>query len=291
MEGERRMGIYYIDGEFVNREDVQISIDDRGYYFGDGVYEVVKVYDGELFTGKEHYERLLESAKKIKLQLPYTLDDLMEITTQLIEKNELVNGHIYLQVTRGVSPRQHHFPQPTVKALLTAYSVEAGRPLNDMENGVAVKTLDDIRWLRCDIKSLNLLGSVMAKEEAKEAGFNEAMLHRDGVVTEGSSTNMFAVKDGVVRTHPVSNLILNGITRQVVLTICEELSIPVDETAFTVEEAYEMDELFYTSTTAEVMPIIQLDERKIANGQKGSITSKIQDVFSQKIAELSTVVK
>lgn len=291
MEGEVSMGIYYIDGKFVNREEVQISIDDRGYYFGDGVYEVVKVYEGELFTGREHYERLLESAKKVKIEMPYTFDDLMMISSQLIQKNKLVNGHIYLQVTRGVAPRQHHFPKPATKAMLTAYTVEAERPLAAMAKGVAVKTLDDIRWLRCDIKSLNLLGSVMAKEEAKEAGFNEAMLHRDGVVTEGSSTNMFAVKDGVVYTHPVSNLILNGITRQVVLGICEELSIPVNETAFTVEDAYKMDELFYTSTTAEVMPIVQLDDCQIADGQIGVLTTKIQGAFSQKVSDLSTVMK
>ena len=124
-----------------------------------------------------------------------------------------------------------------------------------MEKGVAVKSVEDIRWLRCDIKSLNLLGSVLAKEEARAAGCTEAILHRDGVVTEGSSTNMFGVKDGVVHTHPVTNLILEGITRQVVLGLCEELGIPVEEQAFTLEEAFGMDEFFYTSTTAEVMPI------------------------------------
>ena len=124
-----------------------------------------------------------------------------------------------------------------------------------MENGVAVKSVDDIRWLRCDIKSLNLLGSVLAKQEAHEAGCPEAILHRDGLVTEGSSTNMFGVKDGVVYTHPVSNLILEGITRHVVLDLCKELDIPVVEEAFTLEEAFEMDEFFYTSTTAEVMPV------------------------------------
>lgn len=285
------MSIYFIDGKFVQQEDVSISIDDRGYYFGDGVYEVVKVYDGELFTGKEHYERLLESAEKIHLRLPYTFEELMTISEDLIKKNQLENGHIYLQVTRGVSPRQHHFPEATVRAHLTAYTVVANRPLADMEKGVKVKTVDDIRWLRCDIKSLNLLGSVLAKEEAKKEGYNEAMLHRNGVVTEGSSTNIFAVKDGVIHTHPVTNLILNGITRRVVLEICEELSIPVNETAFTVEEAYEMDELFYTSTTAEVMPIIQVDDRQIADGAKGSLTARIQEAFSLKVAELSTVVK
>lgn len=272
--------MYFIDGHFTNKDQVKISIDDRGYYFGDGVYEVIKVYNGQLFTAQEHIERLFKSASKINLPLSYTEIELVTIAEALIEKNNLVNGHIYMQVTRGVSARQHHFPMPAVSAVLTAYTVEGDRPTVDMENGVKVKTVADIRWLRCDIKSLNLLGSVLAKEEAKQAGYAEAMLHRDGVVTEGSSTNMFGIKDGVVKTHPVSNLILEGITRQVVLEICEKLNIPVEEEAFTVEEAYEMDEFFFTSTTAEVMPIIQIDDYIIGDGNRGSITKKLQAAFT-----------
>lgn len=276
------MSVYFIDGRFTKQNEISISIDDRGYYFGDGVYEVIKVYNGQLFTAKEHIERLFKSAAKIQLTLSYTEKEITEIANALIEKNQLVDGHIYMQVTRGVSARQHHFPTPAVPAVLTAYSVTADRPTEEMKKGVSVKTVADIRWLRCDIKSLNLLGSVLAKEEAKAAGFAEAMLHRNGLVTEGASTNMFGIKDGVVKTHPVSNLILEGITRQVVLQICKELNIPVEEKAFTVEEAFEMDEVFYTSTTAEVMPIIQIDDQVIGDGKIGALTKRLQAAFTTK---------
>lgn len=276
------MSVHFIDGHFMAKDEVKLSIDDRGYYFGDGVYEVVKVYGGKLFTAVEHTARLFKSAEKIHLTMAYTENEIIEMAEALIEKNQLVDGHIYMQVTRGVAPRQHHFPSPAVPAVLTAYAVTADQPVAALKNGVAVKTVADIRWLRCDIKSLNLLGSVLAKEEAKAAGYAEAMLHRDGVVTEGSSTNMFGVKGGVVYTHPVTNLILEGITRQVVLALCAELNIPVVEKAFTVEEAYQMDETFYTSTTVEVMPIIRIDDTLIGDGKPGAFTQTLQAAFKTK---------
>ena len=275
--------VYFMDGEFMQKEDLKISIDDRGYYFGDGVYEVVKVYNKEIYTGEEHFTRLFESARKIKLVLPFTKQQLIDVTYELINRNNISNGHVYLQVTRGSSFRQHNFPSPAVPAVVVAYTVDAARPLADMENGVTVKSVDDIRWLRCDIKSLNLLGSVLAKEEAREAGCMEAMLHRDGVVTEGSSTNMFAVLNGAVHTHPVTNLILEGITRNVVLELCEQNGIPVIEEAFNLKDVFDMDEIFYTSTTAEVMPVTEVDGCKIGNGQPGLITKKLQEAFSAQI--------
>ena len=275
--------LYFMDGKFTKKEDLKLSIDDRGYYFGDGVYEVVKVYNDELYTAKEHFRRLFESARKIKLTIPYTEQELIEVARKLIEKNNVSDGHIYLQVTRGSSNRQHNFPTPAVPAIVTAYAVAATRPLGDMEKGVAVKSVDDIRWLRCDIKSLNLLGSVLAKEEAREAGCSEAILHRDGIVTEGSSTNMFGVKDGVVHTHPVTNLILEGITRKVVLQLCQELGLPVVEEAFTLKEAFDMDEIFYTSTTSEVMPVTKIDGREIGSGHPGLLTKKLQHAFTAQI--------
>lgn len=275
--------LYFIDGKFTTKDEVNVSIDDRGYYFGDGVYEVVKVYNHVLFTAKEHFGRLIDSAAKVKMTVPYSKEQLITIAQELIRKNNISNGHVYLQVTRGVAPRTHHFPSPEVPAVVTAYTVKASRPIEDMKQGVAVKSVDDIRWLRCDIKSLNLLGSVLAKEEAREAGCEEAILHRDGVVTEGSSTNMFGIKNGVVHTHPVNNLILEGITRQVVLRLCEELAIPVIEEAFTLEEAFDMDEFFYTSTTAEVMPVTTIDGRAIGNGVRGPITETLQQAFSAQI--------
>lgn len=275
--------IYYVDGQYTNRNEVTVSIDDRGYYFGDGIYEVIKVYNGNLFTGEEHTARLFESAAKIKLDLPYTEKQILDIAQELIKSNNIVDGHIYMQVTRGAAVRQHHFPTPAVAPVLTAYAVTAGRPVKQMEVGVNVKSVDDIRWLRCDIKSLNLLGSVLAKEEAHAGGYFEAILHRDGVVTEGSSTNMFGIKDGVVYTHPVTNLILNGITRQVVLSLCKELNIPVEEKAFSLEEAFDMDEFFLTSTTSEVMPVVSIDDRVIGNGKRGLVTEKLQQAFATRI--------
>lgn len=275
--------VYFMDGQFTQKEDLKISIDDRGYYFGDGVYEVVKVYNNEIYTGKEHFKRLFESARKIKLVVPYTEEQLIDVVYELIKRNNISNGHVYLQVTRGSSFRQHNFPAPAVPAVVVAYTVDAARPLADMEKGVSVKSVDDIRWLRCDIKSLNLLGSVLAKEEAREAGCMEAMLHRDGVVTEGSSTNMFAVLNGVVHTHPVTNLILEGITRKVVLELCKQNEIPVIEEAFNLKDVFNMDEVFYTSTTAEVMPVIEIDGSAIGNGQPGVITRKLQEAFTAQI--------
>ncbi|KAA0965107.1 D-amino-acid transaminase [Sporosarcina sp. ANT_H38] len=277
------MTVYFIDGQFTEREGLTISIDDRGYYFGDGVYEVIKVYDGELYTAEEHINRLFQSATKIKMTIPYAEVQLMEIARELVEKNNIVVGHVYIQVTRGSAPRIHHFPNPSVPPVVTGYAINNPRPIVGIENGVAVKSVADVRWLRCDIKSLNLLGNVLAKQEAHEAGCIEALLHRDGVVTEGSSSNMFGVKDGIVYTHPVTNLILNGITRQVLLGLCEEQGIPVVEKSFTLDEAFAMDEFFLTSTTSEVMPVISIDGHPVSSGVIGPLTMKLQKAFNAQI--------
>lgn len=277
------MTLYFIDGQFTKRDGLNISIDDRGYYFGDGVYEVIKIYGGEMFTAHEHLSRLFESAGKIKLTIPYTESQLMDAARELIAINNITDGHIYIQATRGSSPRQHNFPEPAVLPVVTAYAIKTKRPVDQMAKGVSVKSVEDIRWLRCDIKSLNLLGSVLAKQEAHEAGCFEAILHRDGNVTEGSSTNMFGIKDGTLYTHPATNLILNGITRQVVLSLCTELEIPVVEKPFTLEEAFGMDEFFLTSTTSEVMPITTIDGHVISGGTPGPVTEKLQQAFKLRI--------
>lgn len=277
------MTVYFIDGQFTERDGLAISIDDRGYYFGDGVYEVIKVYGGELYTAEEHIDRLFQSATKIKMTIPYAEVQLMEIARELVAKNNILVGHVYIQVTRGSAPRMHQFPDPTVPPVVTGYAINNPRPMMGIENGVGVKSVADVRWLRCDIKSLNLLGNVLAKQEAHEAGCIEALLHRDGVVTEGSSSNMFGVKDGTVYTHPVTNLILNGITRQVVLGLCEEQGIPVVEKSFTIDEAFEMDEFFLTSTTSEVTPVISIDGRPVGSGILGPLTMKLQEAFSSQI--------
>lgn len=277
------MGYTLWNSQIVKDEEVVIDKEDRGYQFGDGVYEVIKVYDGEMFTVNEHIDRLYESAEKIRITIPYTKDKLHQLLHELVEKNELNTGHIYFQITRGTSPRVHNFPGDNVKPVITAYTKENPRPLENFEKGVKATFAEDIRWLRCDIKSLNLLGAVLAKQEAYEKGCYEAILHRNGVVTEGSSTNVFGIKDGVLYTHEANNFILKGITRGVVLNCAEEIGLPVKEKAFTTSEALEMDELFVTSTTSEVTPVIEIDGKLINGGNVGEWTRKLQKQFETKI--------
>lgn len=278
--------IYFKDGEYLQEEQLNLSVNDRGYAFGDGVYEVIKVYDGALYTADEHLERLLESAEKIKINLPYTLEQLIKITEELQQKNELSTGHIYLQVTRGAAPRVHQFPDQSVLPVITGYTVENPRPLEQMESGAAMKSVEDMRWLRCDIKSLNLLGNVLAKQEAVESGCQEALFVRDGIVREGSASNVFGIKEGVLYTHPANHFILNGITRRVVLQLASELSLPVEEKEFTLEDAYLMDEFFFTSTNAEITPVVTLDGQSVGSGVPGQITRQLQNLFEARIPVL-----
>lgn len=277
------MTTYFIDGQFTSKDSLNISIDDRGYYFGDGVYEVVKVYDGELYTAEEHFERLFQSASKVKMTIPYSEQQLIDIAKELVKVNEIKTGHIYMQVTRGAAPRVHQFPELAVTPVVTGYAIHNPRPLSNIDGGVSVKSVEDVRWLRCDIKSLNLLANVLAKQEAYEASCAEAIFVRDGIVKEGSSSNAFGVKDGVVITHPATNHILNGITRRVVLKLCNEMGIPVEERAFTPDEMYTMDEFFITSTTAEITPVVLIDGKVVGSGKPGGITRRLQEAFALQI--------
>ena len=180
------MNTLFVNGELIHRDKAKVDIEDRGYQFGDGVYEVIRVYNGNTFTMKEHMERLYQSAEKMKLSIPYEVGEFTSIILKLIETNEVKDGIVYLQVTRGVAPRQHHFPARDVKGSVVAYTKDYPVPLKQMEEGVTAKLVEDIRWLRCDIKSLNLLGNLLAKEEAASDGHFEAILHRGDTVTEGS---------------------------------------------------------------------------------------------------------
>lgn len=273
-----------INNQMVDKEQAFTSIEDRGFQFGDGIYEVIKVYNGSLFTIEEHIERFYRCADELRIVIPYTKDLLHKMLYDLVEENELDTGHVYMQLTRGVAPRTHFFPDEGTDATLIAYTEVGNRPLKNLENGVKTIFEDDIRWLRCDIKSLNLLGAVLAKQKAHELGCYEAILHRNGTITEGSSSNIYGIKDNVLYTHPINNLILNGITRHVLLQCCEEVGLKVVEQAITCDEALEMDELLLSSTTSEITPIIQVGEQAIANGVPGEWTRKLQQAFEAKIS-------
>jgi D-alanine transaminase len=274
-----------VNGEVIDRVSAKVDIEDRGYQFGDGVYEVIRVYNGKMFTGKEHLNRLVESAKKIRMELPYTPEALAGMMEELIAKNELQTGIVYMQFTRGTSPRNHVFPGSDVTTTFVAYTRQVARPEESMQKGVRTILDEDIRWLRCDIKSLNLLGNLLSKQKAAEAGCFEAILHRGQTVTEGSHSNISIIKDGVIITHPADNHILNGITRQKVLEVCNNEQIPYEERAYTLEELYAADEVFSSGTTVEVMPVIEIEGKPVGNGEPGPVTRRLQELLKNEIVQ------
>ena len=271
-----------LNDEFITREKASIDIEDRGYQFGDGVYEVVRIYKGDFFELDAHLERFERSANEIRIKIPYKTNELKGKLEKLLSINHIHSGHIYMQVTRGVSPRNHPFPdksEPVLVAYTKEYEVEPSRL-----PGRAMFT-EDIRWLRCDIKSLNLLGNVLAKQEANEKGFDEAIFHRGETVTEGSSTNVFMIKKRVLYTHPANHLILDGITRRKILSAAANIGLQVKEEAFTKQELLESDEMFISSTTQEVRPIIEVNGQQIGNGKVGDVTASLQAEFEKDIPQ------
>ena len=279
------MGKVFLNGQFIERTLAKVDIEDRGNVFGDGIYEVIRVYKGQPFTLEEHLQRIMQSGEKIRLNIPYDTEQMSTIIKQLISENSLDLGIVYVQITRGATSRQHAFPGDDVPATFFAYTKPLKRPSEQHNNGVKAKTEEDIRWLKCDIKSLNLLGNILAKQNAVHNGCFEAIFVRDGFVTEGSSSNIHIVKNGIVKTHPANNLILNGITRLVMLKQCEKINIEVEESPFTEIELLAADEVFLTSTTSEIIPIVEVDGQKIGNGIVGPMTKKLQQSFEIEIEE------
>lgn len=268
--------------EFAHRDSLTYPYEERGLQFGDGVYEVIRVYEGRCYLLEEHVQRLFRSAKAIKLSLDYTEEELTHLLLTLVEENNVQNdAKIYLQVTRGSATRDHVFPEGDIEPNLYAYIEDLPRNLEGLTNGVPVITERDTRWENCYIKSLNLLPNVLAKQAAKEQGCFEAILHKDGIVTEGSSANVYLVKDGKIFTFPTTKRILHGCVRMRVEQFAEELSIPFIEESFTLEDIPVADELFLTSSTAEIMPIVQVDGQQINDGRPGPITRKLQTAYEQ----------
>ena len=277
------MGIVLMNGEYIPREEAKVDIEDRGYQFGDGIYEVIRVYNSKMFTAKEHLERLLSSSAKINIPISYSLEELTNLLDQLIQKNNLDTGYIYMQFTRGTSSRNHAFPKGQITPTFIAYTKEFARPVEQMSNGVQAITVEDIRWSRCDIKSLNLLGNVLAKQKAVEADCYESIQYRDLDVTEGSSSNIWIVNNGKIQTHEANQYILNGITRQKVIEVVKENNMELIEKAFSIEELIDADEVFLTSTTSEVTPITAINNVPVKEGKVGEVTKKLQVLFQEAI--------
>lgn len=276
------MELGYVNGKFVSLDEKVIPIDERGHQFGDGVYEVIRFYGGKPFMLAEHLERLMKSAKAIRLPVTQSADDFRQIISTAVEKSGLSDCYVYLQITRGIAKRNHLFPDVPVSVTMT---VREAIPLaaEIREKGVSAITREDERWANCYIKSLNLLPNILAKQEAHDAGAFEAILIRDGVVTEGSSSNVFIVKNGTVITPPLSKHILAGITRMAILNILKETGIPYEEKNFSEKELLGADEVFITSTTSEVLPVVSINGLPVGSGKPGELTKRIYKEFQKRI--------
>jgi len=271
--------IIYLNGKLITKTEAVISPEDRGFNFADGIYEVIKYYGGKPFRYADHLERLRRSLREIRIDFN-DFDKIETIFQTLLEQNNLANQEagIYLQITRGSRTRIHHFPEnmsPTVYATAFPFASK----WDQLKNGVKVITTEDIRWLRCDIKSISLLPNVLAAENAHKQNAVEAIFIRNGIVTEGSHSSFMAVKNGVVYTHPDSNLILPGITKKVVMEICKAHNIKMLEEGIPATELSTMDEMMIVGTGSEVTPVIQIDENPVGNGKPGPVTLFIQKKF------------
>jgi D-alanine transaminase len=280
-------GSVYLNGAFVERERALVSVDDRGFVFGDGVYEVTRAIEGHLFEIDRHLRRLRANLDALRLAVTDAeLASLGEAWETLLDRNELGDGQalVYCQVTRGVAPRAHPFPpagtKPTVYASATAFTP----PAAVRARGARGITVPDHRWARCNIKTVTLLPNVLARQQAAEAGAEEAFFVRDGVIVEGAASNLFAVIDGAVRTHALSPYILPGVTRDVVLEIARAEGLLVHERPIFVEDISRATELFLTGTATDVMPIATLDGRAIGSGKPGPIAMRLYQALMERMA-------
>jgi len=273
--------IAYVNGRYVPKSDASVHIEDRGNQFADGVYEVLKVIDGRLADGDRHLARLHRSLDALRIDAPMSDAALGQVVRETVRRNRLRDATVYLQISRGSAPRDHLFPkapQPTL--IVTAKPLKRPDP-RGYAAGVDVVTAPDIRWLRCEIKSISLLPNVLAKQAANEQGAYEAWLLREGgIVTEASASNAYIVDaGGVLRTHPLSPVILGGVTRSVVLELARHEGIAVDERPFTTTDIVDAQEAFLTSTSSWVMPVVRVDGTPVGNGEPGAVTRALQAAY------------
>lgn len=273
--------IVYVNGEFLPEEQGKVSIFDRGFLFADGVYEVTPIVNGKLVDYEAHMERLDRSLKELKMAWPCTPAELRRVHEELVSRNGLKEGIIYMQVTRGAADRQFNFPKESKSSLVAFTQVMTLVDNANARTGVRIVTTPDLRWLRRDIKSVMLLAPVLGKQEAYEKGAHEAWMVEDGKVTEGTSSNAYIVKDGKVITRPLSNRILAGCTRRALFRLAKEHGVAIEERAFTVDEALVADEAFLTSASQFVMPVTEIDGQRVGGGQPGPVTRKLRELFLQ----------
>ncbi|NBW64967.1 D-amino-acid transaminase [bacterium] len=288
------MPTFYLNGDYVPREQALIPVEDRGFIFGDGIYEGVRAVEGQLYEWDLHAERMVRGLAGLRIKCGVAeVEELRGVCERLVRENGLEDAEafLYLQVTRGAAPRTHYFPPASTKPTVFVSATRFVVPRAMRDNGCSAITHEDMRWSRCDWKTVNLLGSVLARESAQEVGAYEAILHRDGVVTEGAATNVLAVIDGVLRTHPLTPRILPGVTRIVVMSLVEELGIPCREIAFTLDELSRASEVFLCGSTTDVTPVVSIDGATVGSGAPGPVTTQLRTAFEARLYALASATR
>ncbi len=276
------MRTVYVNGEYLPEDEAKISIFDRGFLMADAVYEVTSVLDGKLIDFEGHAVRLERSLRELDMAAPCSKDELLAIHRKLVEENGIVEGLVYLQVTRGSDgDRDFVFPDPDTTPGIVLFTQNKPGLANSpaSQKGAKVISIDDIRWGRRDIKTTQLLYPSMGKMMAKKAGADDAWMVEDGYVTEGTSNNAYFIKNGTIVTRPLSTDILHGITRKAVLRLAEEAQMKIEERLFTIDEAKEADEAFTTSASAFVMPVIEIDGVQLGDGTPGPIAKRLREIY------------
>jgi D-alanine transaminase len=275
--------ITYVNGAYVPHHEAAVHVEDRGHQFADAVYEVVAVANGRLCHLEQHLDRLERSLGELSIAAPVSHRVLPMILARVVRLNRVTNGLVYLQISRGVAPRNHFFPADTVPGLVVSAWPVKGPSAEQVEKGIAVATRPDQRWKRPDIKTVGLLPNLLARQWAKESGAYEAWLVNDaGFITEGSATNAFIIdKDGVLRTHPADTGILGGVTRSNVLKLARHVGLEVEERAFTVAEALAAREAFLSGTTVTVLPVTRIDGHGVGEGHPGPVTLKLRALYQE----------
>lgn len=278
----REKEFVFLNGEFLPKDEAKISVFDRGFIFGDGIYEVVPVIFGKMVDKEEFWQRFTRSLEAIKLNFPYEKEEFEAILNELTAKNLLKEGGIYMQVTRGVASREFSFVK-NLKPTITAFVFECNVLKNEFEEGVSVISVPDLRWKRRDIKSISLLAQCYAKEQAVLAGAFEAFMIENGKVNEASSASAFIIKNKTLVTKPFSNAILPGIRRQNILKFAGELGLKIEQRAFSMQEVYEADEVFISAATLLLLSVVKADDRLINGGKVGEFVPKLRAKYVEKI--------
>ncbi|MEX6214351.1 D-amino-acid transaminase [Providencia hangzhouensis] len=278
--------IAYVNGQFLPEEDASVSVFDRGFLFADAVYDVTAIINGKLVYFDRHMARLQRSCAELQLSLPYDLAELKQIHLQLVQKNNIEEGLVYLQLTRGnAHQRSFLYPDKQTKPTLVLFAQKTQIVENEKSKyGIKVVTVDDIRWQRCDIKTVALLAASMAKEYAKQQGADDAIFVKNGYITEGSSSNCFIInQQNQIQTRGLNNEILSGITRQAILQLAREQQIDIVEKPFSVDEMLEAKEVFITSATTLVWPVIMANNQFIGEGKPGKLAIRLREIYLQKL--------